>query len=203
MEAIIKCRSKKEYSFVMWNGECNFHCMPDSTEFLTVVSLKPMEFTEHDIYGAEIFDTIIKETKIMSGIYKSFLDGVLKKETEFIVPDCFNYDGTGVELRLQCGYMTAGYRMNLSDMTISILPTKVFADLECNVTICAEMEYERKDKKDIRNIRLGSGKGFDEALSNAKTRINGLLGDVADIEEWLFEELYVKNKRFYIWRSIY
>lgn len=148
--------------------------------------------------GMEIFDTVATETSVVHTILSQFLKEVDKRRDGILVLDGTDYDGTGVELPMQFGFMTIGMLMNISEMSTRVLPAKVFSDVDGHVTICSDMEYVRKKNgqvfTDKRMIRLGSGLGFEEALANARGRLEGLMSDIRGIEELVFES-YCTGKR--------
>ncbi len=141
--------------------------------------------------GIEAFDLIARETETMRRILSDILEEVRKKESGFIMIDSTSYDGTGVELAAQFGYMTGGMKVNLSSMSTKTSNVMIFSDVDCNVTLCCIMTYWRKDEKDERLVRIGSGKGVDEAIFNAKNRIANLIEGMNLIDEYLFNRLCI------------
>ena len=112
----------------------------------------------------------------------------------------------GVELPLQFGYMTAGRIVNLNAIHVSLSPIMALMDPSGWITLCSEMSYDYhlppggrvshwgRDFSDRRLIRIGTGRTFDKAVSNARQRIGGLLSDIGDIKHYLFNQLCLKQK---------
>jgi hypothetical protein len=148
--------------------------------------MQPTPLSEMDV-----FDIIATETLTMRNILSRILGAVKERESGFITIDSMNYDGTGVELEAQFGYMTGGEKTNLSTMSVEVSPVLVFADVDCNITLCCVMTYTRDGKGDERLVRLGSGKGVDEAVSNAKRRIESIIEGMNRIDEYLFGRLCI------------
>lgn len=157
--------------------------------------------TDHDHrHGIALFEAITVDIEAMRRILGEMLENVKSRGEELILkPDSTKYDGTGVEVGQQFGYMTGGFatrgrRVNLHDMNVTVEPARICVDSDCNVTICCMLNYQRGDEYDSRNIRLGSGKGFDEAFSNAMKRISGMIDDMQDVEEELYERICVSEE---------
>ena len=186
----ISCRSGRKYSLeAMSAGEVVIYSDTTGEMFLVV------ECDGRWLHGMDVFDSIAREFSVM----RTLLEGVLADVTQrgealVLVPDSTCYDGRGVELPLQFGYMTGGRMMNLNGMEIEIEPARICVDVSASTTICCTMRYRRGETVDSRVLRLGSGTGFCEAIANATKRIGGMLDDMQDIEETLYERLCVSDE---------
>ena len=188
----ITCKSGRKYSLEAMSSDEVIVYSDTTGDMFLVVELGRNSGSMH---GMEVFDAVTRELEIVCMLLKDMIHGVNERaEAMFLIPDSMDYDGKGVELVVQFGYMTGGRRMNLHDMGVSIKPVRICVDLDCNVTICCDMEYKRGEESDSRNLRLGSGKGFDEALFNARKRIGGMYADIQEIEESLYERLCVSGE---------
>ena len=169
----------------------------DGGDFLLV------KITDEDDYsypsGIEIFDVFSKQLSIVTKLLNDILNSINERDSGFLFIDDMYYDGRGVELSEQFGYMTTGSITNMSELDASVSPIKVCCDIDANVTILCDMDYsypkrgEKKRERATRKLRIGSGKGADEAFANARKRINALLDDIHEIEEWLFDKFYISN----------
>jgi len=203
----MKCRKVGDYSVEMcsigWWDEFTVTRNSDGMPVLFVILQKDEEnptimnttarwrMQPAQLSGMDVFDIIATETLTMRNILSRILGAVKERESGFITIDSMNYDGTGVELEAQFGYMTGGEKTNLSTMSVEVSPVLVFADVDCNVTLCCVMTYTRNGKGDERLVRIGSGKGVDEAVSNAKRRIESITEGMNRIDEYLFGRLCI------------
>lgn len=144
-----------------------------------------------DMKWMDVFDVIATETTAVTRILKDFLEEVeMRASDAFIFIDSMDYDGKGMELSSLFGYITCGSYVNISEMHAIVSPVMIYCDSDCNVTLCSIMNYFCNSKLDKRNVRLGSGKGIDEAIFNARNRINGIIDDVKEIESFMYERIY-------------
>lgn len=204
----MKCRKVGDYSVEMesiggWSNELTVTRNSDGMPVLFAIIQKDEENQTvgsatarwkrkpTQLSSMEVFDIVAMETLTMRNILSRLLDEVKKTEAGFITIDSMNYDGTGVELGMQFGYMTGGKKTNLSTMSVEVSPAMVFSDVDGNVTLCCTMKYTRNGKGDERLVRLGSGKGVDEAVSNAKRKMESMIEGMNRIDEYLFDRLCI------------
>jgi hypothetical protein len=203
----MKCRKVGDYSVEMdsigWWNEFIVTRNSDGMPVLFVIFQKDEENPSMkratakwkrkptQLSGMEVFDIVATETLTMRNILSRLFNAVKKVDDGFRVIDSMDYDGTGVELEAQFGYMTGGKKTNLSTMSVEVSSVMVFSDADCNVTLCCVMTYTRNGKGDERLVRIGSGKGVDEAVSNAKRRIESITEGMNRIDEYLFGRLCI------------
>lgn len=197
----MKCKKVGDYSVeifsIGWWDEFTEFTVKRNSDGMPVLFVMLNKKDDHSspfpnvLSGMEVFDAVVTETSTMRSILSRLLDAVKEKETGFVTIDSMDYDGTGVELGAQFGYMTGGENTNLSTMSVEVSPVMVFSDVDCNVTLCCTMKYTRNGKGDERLVRLGSGKGVDEAVSNAKRRMESMTEGMNRIDEYLFDRLCI------------
>lgn len=141
--------------------------------------------------GMDAFDIVATETLAMRSILSRLLNAVKKKTEDGFKTIDANYDGIGVELGTQFGCMTGGMKANLSTMSVEVSSVMVFSDEDCNVTLCCIMKYAKNGKNHDRLVRLGSGKGVSEAVSNVNGKIESMIEGMNRIDEYLFDRLCI------------
>ena len=203
----MKCREVGDYSVEMrsigWWNELAVIRNSDGMPILFVILQKDEEnpsmksATEtwkgkpSKLSGMDAFDIVATETLAMRSILSRLLNAVKKKtEVGFRTIDA-NYDGIGVELGTQFGCMTGGMKTNLSTMSVEVSSVMAFSDEDCNITLCCIMKYVKNGKNHDRLVRLGSGKGVDEAVSNVNGKIESMIEGMNRIDEYLFDRLFI------------
>ena len=204
----MECREAGDYTVEMrpigWWNELTVTRNSDGMPVLFVILQKDEEnpsmksATERwkrkstQLSGMDAFDIVATETMALRSILSRLLNAVKKKKIEdgFITIDA-NYDRIGVELGTQFGCMTGGMKTNLSTMSVEVSSVMAFSDEDCNVTLCCVMKYTRNGKNYERLVRLGSGKGVDEAVSNTKRKIESMIEGMNRIDEYLFGRLCI------------
>lgn len=196
----IDCTSGSKYDLFLsdCDGEMfiQHRSWNDGMDFLLV------EIGRNVYTGLEAFEVLSRELGAMTESLGCLRTGVDSLAGGFLIPDSTSYDGRGVELPLQYGFMTCGNRRNLSEFEIAYGSTALHFDLDCNATICCAMKSRLPDRgwNEV-DIRLGSGKGFDEAYANAVKRIESLVSDCREIEEWAYDRLCLAGDRYFTYSS--
>ena len=170
--------------FVVWHGDSG-NC------FLNV------NIHGYDLHGLDMYERIGHELVVMHHLVLSlstFLDERIGRDA-IVIPDRTDKDLRGVELKYQFGYMTGGMLVNLSEMHAVFKPVQLVATDDGYVTLCSSIEYENKyHDKESRLVRIGSGLGVDEAVCNARGRLSSLIEDIDSIDEFVFNEMVLKNQ---------
>lgn len=178
--------------FVVWHGDSG-HCLLN------------VNIHGYDLHGLDMYERIGHELGVMHNLVSSLstlLDERIGRDA-IVIPDRTDKDLRGVELKHQFGYMTGGMLVNLSEMHAVFKPVQLVATIDGYVTLCSSIEYEnRYCDKESRLVRISSGLGVDEAVCNARGRLSSLIEDIDSIDEFVFNEMVLKNQEHtpYLWQ---
>ena len=140
--------------------------------------------------GLALFEAASRDFRVMDGILKWLLEELREKDESCIIVPDGRWD-MGVELVNEFGFATSGYDNSLSCIHPKAMDVRLACNEDGDATLLCTMAYfpDLVHQGRTVDVRLGSGKGFDEAFSNAVARIGRMRKDIVVIEEWLFGKL--------------